>query len=270
MSKKKIVSFNIEENEDSKFEMPDEMAESDRAFQDLTLTDAITHYDFINLFVMAVLILFSFVFFIAVSGNRSVDDNSMTMTLKNFMTGHYVQSLEDKYNSHIPYPETMKALEQRFSLFYGIGNKVTDPLFVGEESANNGRNVFDEMSGNITDDSDDENRKENVLTTKVTDENGQTATTTKKSETEKETTTSAVAKKNTSASTTAATEKATTTNNDPPHVTITQTEPYQPAVTTTPETTTTTPPPATEPTETESSSAETSAATEVPADSNEQ
>lgn len=258
---KKIKSFNVEEPNDGteNFELPDESAENDRAFEELTLNNAIVHYNFVNLFVLSVLILFSFVFFIAVSGSSSVDDNLMTLTFKNFMSGHYVQSLEDKYNNEIPYPETMKALEQRFSLFYGIGNKVTDPLFVDREAANNGRNVFDEMGNGLPQSNGDENRKENVITTKATDENGQTVTTTKKKETNKESTTSAVARKDATAASSTTAGNSTTTNNDPPQVTITHTEPYHPA-TTTPPTETEAPPvtsePATEPTTGPSSESE--------------
>ena len=72
--------------------------------------------------------LFACIFFISVSGSDIVEDNNLPLTFKTFFSGDYTQALEDSYNNSIPFPDAMKAVEERISLIYGIGNKVTDPI----------------------------------------------------------------------------------------------------------------------------------------------
>ncbi len=236
--------------------IPEECAENEEAVKELALVTREEHYNSINLLVMAVLLIFTAVTFIAVNGGNSVDDNSMTLNFKVFMSGAYTQSLEDKYNNQLPIPETLKALEERISLLYGIGNKVSDPIKEIDNSTNSDRNSFDETP-------DEKNEAdEDVLkvTTVLTDKNGETVTTGGEENAENGKGTTALPRPAATTSTTTTTTESTTTNNDAPYVTTTTTEPV-------PDTTTTTTTASdTEPPDTSTTTTSTGAETEPPVD----
>lgn len=235
-------NFKKTSEESKDYVVPEECAENEKALQELADVTREEHYNNINLLVMSVLLIFTAVTFIAVNGGDSVDDNSMTLNLKVFMSGAYTQSIEDKYNGQLPVPETLKAVEERISLLYGIGNKVSDPIKEIDSMTDSDRNSFDEIpDDNKTD------PKENVLTVTsvVTDEKGETVSGSKKDKDNGKGTT-ALARPDATTSTTTTTTENTTTNNDAPYVTTTTTEPV-PETTTTTTTTTTT---ETEPTDT--------------------
>lgn len=247
-------NFRQASRESADYVIPEECAENEEAVKELALVTREEHYNSINLLVMAVLLIFTAVTFIAVNGGDSVDDNSMTLNLKVFMSGAYTQSIEDKYNGQLPVPETLKTLEERISLIYGIGNKVSDPIQEIDSSTNSDRNSFDEIPAG-----DKSGPDENVLTvtTAMTNEEGETVTTSKDDKAGGKGTT-ALTRPDSTTSTTTTTTESTTTNNDAPHVTTTVTEPVPETSTTTTTTTTETDPP-----ETSTTTSETSSSTET-------
>lgn len=231
--------------------IPEECAENEKAVKELALVTREEHYNSINLLVMSVLLIFTAVTFIAVNGGDSVDDNSMTLNFKMFMSGAYTQSLEDKYNNQLPVPETLKAVEERISLLYGIGNKVSDPIREIDSSTNSDRNSFDE----VPDDKPDADENVLTVTTVLTDKEGETVTTSEEEKADGKGTT-ALPRPDATTSTATTTTENTTTNNDAPYVTTTVTEPV-------PDTTTTTEaPPVTDPPDTSTTTTTTSTSTE--------
>ena len=160
-----------------------------------------------------------------------------------------IAKLEDSYNNSIPFPDAMKAVEERISLIYGIGNKVTDPIKETPDNTDSNHNSFDHPANNNSDDPD-----ENVITTTAKPQDGEVTTTKKKEDKKKTTTTTAIDRPEETKSTTTTSTASTTTNNDKPYYTVTETEPIvQPGPTTTTTTTkatetTTQPTEATEPT----------------------
>ena len=71
-----------------------------------------------------------------------MEDNNLSLTFKTFFSGDYTQALEDSYNNSIPFPDAMKAVEERISLIYGIGNKVTDPIKETPDNTDSNHNSF--------------------------------------------------------------------------------------------------------------------------------
>ena len=69
----------------------------------------------------------------------------------------------------------MKAVEERISLIYGIGNKVTDPIKETPDNTDSNHNSFDHPTNNDSDDPD-----ENVITTTAKPQDGEVTTTRKK------------------------------------------------------------------------------------------
>ena len=254
----KTTQFNIVHSDDE-YEIPEECEAAEEAAEELAETGLEEHYSFINLLSIAVIMLFACVFFIAVSGSDIVEDNNLSLTFKTFVSGDYTQSLEDSYNSSIPFPNAMKAIEERISLVYGIGNKVTDPIKETPADTDTDHNSFDRPSDNNNSGDPDEN----VITTTTAANNGEAVTTNKKDDKKKTTTTTAIDRPEETTSNSTTTTASTTTNNDKPYYTVTETEKItQPGPTTTTTTTTTTKAtepvtePTTEPSQTTSETAE--------------
>ncbi len=257
--------------EAEKITIPEECAENDRAVLFLAKETGVGHYDNVNLLVMAALLIFVSVVFLAINGGDINDDNKVNLTKTTFLSGEFTAQLEKQYNRQLPIPELMKTAEEHVALLYGIGNKLSDPVrkTVAEE-AEQGRNLFEELPEDNTDQPDID---ENVLTTSVvqTDKNGNTVTTSEKSGENHGKGTTAIDRPYETYTTTVTTtlvSSVTTTNNDPPDVTTTTTVPYEEPETTTTTTTeaTTTEPEVTtteEPTET-TTEAPTETTTEEP------
>ncbi len=249
--------FNIIHGEkDKEYEIPEECALAEKASKELSQDNLEGHYRFINILTLAVIMLFTCIFFIAVSGSDIVEDNNASLSFKTFMSGDYTQAIEDTYNNSLPFPEAMKAIEERISLIYGIGNKVTDPIREIDDDTDVNHNSFDEPNGGDENDTD-----ENVITTTQKSDNGEVTTTKKAEEKKKTTTTTAIDRPDESETSSTTTTGSTTTNNDKPYFTVTTTVPIdQPGptttTTTTETTTTTTTTTTSEPPEVTSSSSE--------------
>ena len=168
---KKTTRFNIV-HDDNEYEIPEECEAAEEAAEELAKTNLEEHYSFINLLSIAVIMLFACIFFISVSGSDIVEDNNLSLTFKTFFSGDYTQALEDSYNNSIPFPDAMKAVEERISLIYGIGNKVTDPIKETPDNTDSNHNSFDHPTNNDSDDPD-----ENVITTTAKPQDGEVTTT---------------------------------------------------------------------------------------------
>lgn len=114
---KKTTRFNIV-HDDNEYEIPEECEAAEEAAEELAKTNLEEHYSFINLLSIAVIMLFACIFFISVSGSDIVEDNNLSLTFKTFFSGDYTQALEDSYNNSIPFPDAMKAVEERISYLW--------------------------------------------------------------------------------------------------------------------------------------------------------
>ena len=233
MDIKNIKNYTVTDT-NVKYENEKECELAEIASQKLEKDNTEAHYRFINIITITLLLIFSAVLFLTVSGSNIVDDSNNVLSWKTFLSGDYTKSLKTSYDNDLPFPDEMKMLEERLSLIYGIGNKVSDPVKEVDEETDEQHNSFDEPT-----EPEEPANSEKVVTSVVTDEMGITVTSTAPDDYDETTTT-------TSAS-------ATTTNTDPPEFTVTETYPVsQPGPTQTqpPETPTQTQPPET-PTQTE-------------------
>lgn len=235
MSKKDFKNFNIA-GSDSEYENPKECELAEIASQKLEKDNTEAHYRFINILTLTLLLIFSATLFLTVSGSNIVDDSNNVLTLKTFLSGDYTRSLKSSYDHDLPFPEEMKMLEERLSLIYGIGNKVSDPVKEIDEATDSQRNSFDEPDEGYD---YSNNNSEKKVTSAVTDEMGITVTTTDKKDEGKQTTTTTAIDRpsDEETTTTTTTETPTTTNTEAPHFTVTETYPVsQPGPTQTRET----------------------------------
>lgn len=240
--------------EAGRIDLPDECEENDRAVKYLALETGVGHYDDLNLLVMAVLIIFISVTFLAVNGGKINDEESVGFSLKTFLSGEFTAELEKKYIEGLPMTEGIRAAEERVSLLYGIGNTLT------ERSSGNygsgGRNDRPDPDYNAFE--PDDSFSENAVTTRPvqTDKNGNTVTQEENAETAPGGGTTAVSRPTSTQSSTTVTdedeEEGTTTHNEAPDVTTTTTSMADRHTTAaTLDTDTTEPPTDTEPTDTE-------------------
>lgn len=266
-------TFSKLKTEAERIVLPDECEENDRAVRFLALETGVGHYDDLNLLVMAVLIIFISVSFLAVNGGKINDDDKLTFKLETFLSGEFTTKLEEKYIESLPITEEIKAAEERVSLLYGFGNTVSEKK--GGNYSSGSSNYQPSGDGNIFESDKDDGFSENAVTTKAvsTDKDGNTVTEKENAETAPGGGTTAVARPPLTQSATTTTEpdeeEYTTTNNMAPSVTTTTTEVTNHTTTTentdTSEPTDTTVPTETEPTETEPDDTEPDD-TEPPAD----
>lgn len=231
--------------------VPEECGDNERAVQYLAAQTGVGHYDNINLLVMATLLIFTAVLFLAVnSGDNNTADN-LPLTKESFLSGEYTKSLEKRYEAELPVPELMLSIKNHVKLVYGIGNTLPADrrqAVRDEEPPEENENAF---SGGNREERDDISAHKITTTVAVTDENGETVTTQATEEDDRSGGTTAVNRPYetedvTSTSQTSSTS-STTTNNDPPEVTTTTTVMYTDPVTEQP---TETSPTETTPTET--------------------
>lgn len=243
-------SFSKLKEESELIDLPDECEENDRAVRFLALETGVGHYDDLNLLVLAVLIMFISVAFIAVNGGKITEEDEFSFSMKTFLSGEFTSGLEEKYIENLPITDEIKSMEDRVSLLYGFGNTLSDR---GDADRNPG--IANNQFGNdfnIFDQDENEGLSENAVTTKVvqTDKDGNTVTEADSVETVPGGGTTAVARPpmtKSTTTTTTKTETTTTTNNSAPSATTTTTVVTSHTTTTSQTTTTTT----TTPTETE-------------------
>lgn len=147
--------------------IPEECPENARAVQFLAKETGAGHYDSVNLLVLATMLIFVSVAFFAVNNGKYDDSRRVPLTKENFLSGKYTQSLEDSYLDQLPIPELIKKAEERLSLIYGFGNKLSDPI---EDM----KTVKEDAPYNPFNPDDNDERSEGVFTTKPaeTDEFG--------------------------------------------------------------------------------------------------
>lgn len=227
------------ENSRSKNNENKKYSEADKAIKELSDDTMSTHFDNINLLVLSVILIFGFSIFIAVNGKNTVNESPAELNSKTFLSGEYENDLEEMYNSNIPFPQQIKAIEERISMLYGIGNKLSDkPEFPTESN----RNMFDDNSSSESENQSEENiitqETDNSKPQKETSSTKKTPAKTTRKKSRKETTSALQRPEETYSVTTEMTTaeeqtKLPSTNNTPPVVTITTTTIHRQSVRTT-------------------------------------
>lgn len=214
--------FNIIPSDDD-VKIPDECEKSEEAIKSMYQLNLEEHYTFLSLFVLVIIFLAAAVFCMVVSSSTAEDDTDRS-TFSDFLSGKYEQKLEAKYIQNLPYTDVVKACEERVSLIYGFGNKLTAKKHTEDIITPNNDN-------NSTDDTNSTSDKD-VVTKKADETQTKVVTTTINNVpkyTQKGTGTLAVTRPATKATTSTvstkatkkATTKLTTTNNNPPATTAT-------------------------------------------------
>lgn len=211
----KINQLNLNAEEEAEFILPDECEESQKALEEINRENLKSQYEFINLITLAFIMLCAASVFIIFTSSKKFGDEGNKFSVQRLVSGEYTAEIQSRYESTVPFPEQIKWLEERISLFYGFGNKVSDPMGGTSQENDEKPNSFDEP---------EENRhEEKTVTTAASAE--------KKTETEKPKETApaynTTYKRTTSETTTTTSEttSATTTNNNAPQVNTTVTVP---------------------------------------------
>lgn len=217
------ILYKIDDSDDD-FQMPEECEESEKVIKSLEKENLEAQYDFIDMIVLAFVILAAATVFIAMTSSKKYGDEGNKFSLERLCSGKYTAEMESRYESTLPFPQQIKWLEERISLIYGIGNKVSDPVDMIDEDVSDTHNSFDIDRG--------EGHDEHAVTTASAEDEKTTekasGTTTKKTAAVYKTTfvrTTPDDESETETTTTKKTTTGTTTNNIAPVVTITTTVP---------------------------------------------
>ena len=224
------------------YALPDDSAQSEEAMEVLRRENLKGQYDFINLIVLAFVMILSAAALISMTSSTKFSDEGNKLTVERLLNGEYTAEIQQRYDTTIPFTEQLKWLEERFSLIYGLGNKVSDPIDELPEEI--GGTEIPDMTYK---EPQDEHHEQTITTADeedvipdITDEPEHTLAPYKTTFTR----TTTHADPNTSTTTTTTTaESTTTTNNDSPGATSTTTlsaSPTQTTTTTTAPTTTST------------------------------
>lgn len=218
---------NIEiENLQNDITLPQECEKSEKELESISDESVITHYAFVNLFVIVIIALITAVSFIVLTDDEKVDDISNPLTLKTFASGKFTSTLEKSYVKNMPFIYEFKNAGSKISFAYGIGNELKkyekhkEIVLVSDD-------VIEEEKQEVKE------NEEMALEELQKQEEAETITTTAKKTTAKKTETGAQRVTTTKKQTTTAgtpvtsqeTTSLTTTNNKPPEVLITTTIP---------------------------------------------
>lgn len=210
-----IKDINLAGEEENEYVLPEECAESEKVLGEINKENLRAQYDFINLISLVFIFLCAAAVFIIFTSSKRYGEEGNKFTLKRLVSGEYTAEIQSRYESTLPFPEQIKWIEERVSLIYGFGNKISDPVGGAEQNEEEKPNSFDEPEQN-------RHEEKNVTTTTAAE---------KKTQTEKPKETAPVYNttyKRTTEQTTTTTEETTTvttTNNDAPQVNTTVTVP---------------------------------------------
>lgn len=200
-----------------KVKMPPECEQSEKAIESMSDESVITHYAFVNLIVLAIIMLITAISFIVLTSDDKIDDTENPLTLKSFASGKFSSNIEKSYNKTIPFSYGLKNADNKISFLFGIGNELKHYekqkeiiLISDEEVEQEKQKAKENVEQAINESKNDDSSK---------------ATTTKKTTKKSETTTKAVTTQKQSTTTqqtttTQTTTSLTTTNNEPPEVMV--------------------------------------------------
>ncbi|MBR6044983.1 MAG: hypothetical protein IKP47_05040 [Ruminococcus sp.] len=131
-------TYNIssyDDNEDLP-EMPEECAESEKAIGELRRRTNEDKFTFINVIVLAVVLLGCAAYFISLTSSKRYGDEGNKFSFERLANGKYTAEISRRYYSTIAFPEGFDDLAEGISSLYGIGSGV-DYSNPSETGANN-------------------------------------------------------------------------------------------------------------------------------------
>jgi len=203
--------------------LPDECPESEEAIDKLHSSSLEGKYSFINVVVLAVVLLACSVYFISLTSGDRYSDEGIQISPKGLVDGSVTAEISRRYYSTIAYPEQLDKLYEKLSSFYGI---------TGE-----GRGSAEKLRKELNITSPEDHTPVTVTTRKPHNEN-EVTTTTSAEDTETSTTVSTAPPDESGTIFSRTTTVSTTLNFDPQN-------PYRTTTASSSTTTNNTPPPAT-------------------------
>lgn len=206
--------------------LPDECEQSNQVLEEISDETVRAHYAFINLLVIAVIMLAAAVTFIVLTGEDKSDVTENPLTLKTFWSGKFSENIQKSYIKDLPFSYELKNAQSRISFLYGIGNHVDtfkknkEIILVSDEDIEHEKQqVKENFEKALTDDVKSTEKTEKTTAKKKSE--------TKKKETDDslETTASRRTTEHSKTVTSQQTTSLTTTNNNAPDVIIIETDP---------------------------------------------
>ncbi len=114
-----IKDVDLSEYEDAP-EMPEECPESEEAIEELSRRSLDEKYTFINVIVLAVVLIGCAAYFISMTSSKRYGDEGNKFSLERLANGKYTAEISKRYYGSIAYPEGIKSLADKISRFYGI------------------------------------------------------------------------------------------------------------------------------------------------------
>ncbi|MBR6102008.1 MAG: hypothetical protein IKP95_06255 [Ruminococcus sp.] len=129
-------------------EMPEECAESERAIEQLREVSQEDKFTFINIIVLAVVLLACAAYFISMTSSKKFSDEGNKFSAERFLNGKFTAEISRRYYSTIAYPEGIDELAGGISRLYGFGDGVdyTDGSVTGAPD-NSGKGSSSTPSG---------------------------------------------------------------------------------------------------------------------------
>ena len=119
--------FNIEPYSHSEDipELPEELQQSEEAMKELFSRSQEDKYRFINVVVLAVVLLACASYFIALTGSKRYGDEGNKFSFERLANGKYTAEISRRYYSTIAYPEQITELSDSISSLYGVLDRST-------------------------------------------------------------------------------------------------------------------------------------------------
>ncbi|MGN1113875.1 MAG: hypothetical protein ACI4RC_01995 [Oscillospiraceae bacterium] len=104
--------------------LDEEKNKIDKEIEKISDQSVITHYAFINFLIIALIVLFTTICFIVLTGENKIDNTQNPLTLKSFASGKFVSNMEASYKKSIPFPYELKNAGNRLAYLNGFGNEI--------------------------------------------------------------------------------------------------------------------------------------------------
>ncbi|MBR1392278.1 MAG: hypothetical protein IJ561_09005 [Ruminococcus sp.] len=155
---REVTEFNLESYAHSEDipEPPEEFEESEKAMAELTARSLDDKYSFINIVVLAVVLLACASYFLTMTSSKRYGDEGNKFSLERLANGKYTAEISRRYYSTIAYPEELTELSDSISSLYGVLDRSTaeqvrentERLLPSDNSSGNGGGSHNEKEIN--------------------------------------------------------------------------------------------------------------------------
>ena len=95
------------------YALPDDSAQSEEAMEVLRRENLKGQYDFINLIVLAFVMILSAAALISMTSSTKFSDEGNKLTVERLLNGEYTAEIQQRYDTTIPFTEQLKWLEEK-------------------------------------------------------------------------------------------------------------------------------------------------------------